>query len=82
LEGSDCGLILIQTRNLLVRTEEIHEDMDKNDYGLDQDGPNIFFPRVDNSFPIGPKGQETPPGTLFLKLTENVIFKNSISFQK
>jgi hypothetical protein len=32
---------------------------------LDQGGPTFFFPRAKNSFPVGPKGQETPPGTVF-----------------
>jgi hypothetical protein len=32
---------------------------------LAQVGTTFFFPRVKNSFPVGPKGQETPPGTVF-----------------
>jgi hypothetical protein len=30
-----------------------------------QGGPTSFFPRAKNSFPVGSKGQETPPGTVF-----------------
>jgi hypothetical protein len=38
---------------------------------LDQGGPTSFFPRAKNNFPVGPKGEETPPGTtaLLLKYT-------------
>jgi hypothetical protein len=32
---------------------------------LHQGGPTFFFPRAKNSFPVGPKDQETPPGTIF-----------------
>jgi hypothetical protein len=31
---------------------------------LDQGGSIVFFPRA-NSFSVKPKGQETPPGTIF-----------------
>jgi hypothetical protein len=34
-------------------------------------GPTFFFRRANNSFPVGPKGQETPPGTIFSKLIAN-----------
>lgn len=30
---------------------------------LRQGGPAVIFPWAKNSFPIGPKGQETPHGT-------------------
>jgi hypothetical protein len=32
---------------------------------FDQGGPTFFFPRAKNSLPVGPKGQETLPGTVF-----------------
>jgi hypothetical protein len=32
---------------------------------LDQGRQNFFFPRAKNSFPIGNKGQETPPAIIF-----------------
>jgi hypothetical protein len=28
-------------------------------------GPICFFPQAKISLPVGPKGQETPPGTVF-----------------
>jgi hypothetical protein len=34
-------------------------------YDLYQGGPTFFFPRAKNSFPVGPKSQETPAGTIF-----------------
>jgi hypothetical protein len=34
-------------------------------YSLYQGGPNFFFPQVKNSTPVRPKGQETPPSTIF-----------------
>lgn len=32
---------------------------------MNQGGPTFLFPWAKNSFPIVPKGQETPPGTTF-----------------
>jgi hypothetical protein len=39
-----------------------------NDFG--QGGPTFFFPRAKNSFPVGSKNYETPPGTIFLNKRE------------
>jgi hypothetical protein len=33
--------------------------------GLGQGGPTFVFPRAKNSFPVGPKNQETPSSTIF-----------------
>jgi hypothetical protein len=33
--------------------------------GLGQGGPTSFFPRAKNIFSVGPKDQETYPGTIF-----------------
>jgi hypothetical protein len=30
-----------------------------------QGGPNIFFPLAKSICPVGPKGQEIPPDTIF-----------------
>jgi hypothetical protein len=32
---------------------------------LKHGGRTFFFPRAKNSFPVGLKGQESPPGTIF-----------------
>jgi hypothetical protein len=37
----------------------------ENDAG--QGGPTLSFPRAKNGFSLGPKSQETPPGTIFEK---------------
>jgi hypothetical protein len=33
-------------------------------YDLDKCGPNLFFRRAKNSFFVGSKDQENPPGTV------------------
>jgi hypothetical protein len=33
----------------------------------------LFFPRAQNIFPVGPKGQETPPGLFPLFLAARVL---------
>jgi hypothetical protein len=35
---------------------------------VDQRGPIFFFTRAKNSFPIGPKEQRKPSGTIVFKL--------------
>jgi hypothetical protein len=43
----------------------IHSADTEGRYSLWQGGPTFFFPQAKDSFPVGPKGEKTPPGTVF-----------------
>jgi hypothetical protein len=79
LDQNDESVAGLQTydmsRDLMLKTLIIIYNLKLNLSTLDkyyvisinQGGPNFFFPWAKNRFPIVPKDQETPPGTVYEK---------------
>jgi hypothetical protein len=60
-----CDLVLFAKEKLSSWILKVDFTKIKEFHPVTQGGPTFFFPQAKNIFPVGYKGQQTIPGTIF-----------------